>query len=247
MFRGMKVLIPLALVAALACRPSDGGSQNTPPATPASPSPAPAPAGAGATSQAASEADRQNAMLERADAGRIKGVSGAPVWIVEVSDFQCPFCRRFTQETYPIIDRDYVQRGLVRIAYVNLPLSIHPNAQPAAETAMCASEQGRFWPVHDALFAAQDRWASLPSPAAFFDSLARAAGVDEPRYRACMDSQVMRRLIGADVDRAASRGIRSTPYFFVGNERIEGAAPIAEFRAAIARAAAAQQGAGRTP
>lgn len=223
----------LVLLLASACRPTDGGTQNVPSS------------GAGATTRAPELSDLQKQMLERADAGRIKGDSAAPVWIVEISDFQCPFCRRFWQETYPAIEREFIQPGIVRLAYVNLPLQMHPHAPAAAEAAMCASEQKRFWPVHDALFATQERWAGMQDPTAYFDSLAVAAGVDEAGYRSCIASHAMHPLIEADVARATDAGIRATPYFFVGSERIEGAAPFEEFRKAVARALAAQAGSRR--
>ena len=220
------------------CQPNDGRTQNPPPSRPDS-----ALAGAeGATDSAVA-----NALLEAADAGRIQGDSTAPVWIVEISDFQCPFCKQFHDETYPALVRDYVRAGVVRMAYVNLPLSIHQHAMPAAEVAMCSSAQGRFWPVHDALFDTQETWARMDDPAAFFDSLAVAHGADGPNLRACLESQTIRRLIGADVARAASAGIRSTPVFFVGTERIQGAAPLEEFRAAIARAVVAASAKTPTP
>ena len=213
-----------------ACRPSDGGSQTTPAQTGGA---------AAATAGAPGDSDRSNALLERADQGRIQGDSAAPVWIVEISDFQCPFCKKWHDETYPIIKREYVDQGIVRMAYVNLPLtSIHPHADPAAEAAMCASAQGKFWPVHDAIFSTQDRWSKLDDARALFDSLALATGIDAAQYRSCMDSRIMVRLINGDRERAAGAGVRSTPVFFVGGEGIQGAAPVDAFRAAIARARA---------
>ncbi len=221
----MKALLLCVLLVA-ACRPSDGGSQARPGST-------------GATSPAAtSAADAANALLARADAGRIQGDTAAPVWIVELSDFQCPFCKRWHDETYPAIKREYIDSGIVRMAYVNLPLSIHPHAEPAAETAMCASAQGKFWPVHDALFATQERWTPMADARATFDSIAIATGIDRAAYRSCMDSDVMLRLIAGDRERAVSADVRPTPTFFVGGERIEGAAPLDVFRSAIARARA---------
>jgi protein-disulfide isomerase len=213
----MKALVFCAVLLA-ACRPADGGTQAAPPrgAT------ASAPSTAAAAPPAAGDA---NALLARADAGRIQGDTSAPVWLVEISDFQCPFCKRWHDETYPAIRRDYIQTGIVRMAYVHLPLSIHPHAEPAAEAAMCASVQGRFWPVHDAIFRTQDHWTPMPDARAVFDSLALAAGVDAAQYRRCMESDVMLRLINGDRERAAAASARSTPTFFVGGERIEGAAP----------------------
>jgi protein-disulfide isomerase len=179
-----------------------------------------------------------NALLERADAGRIQGAKTATVWIVEISDFQCPFCKRWHEDVYPAIQREFITPGHVRMAYVNLPLSMHQHAVPAALTAMCAAAQDRFWPVHDKLFQTQERWATMTSVTAIFDSLAVAGGVDPGKWRTCMRSGVMQRIINGDQARASATGVRSTPTFFVGNEMIEGVAPIAEFRAAIQRARA---------
>lgn len=229
---------PLLLAACLlaACRPSDGGSQSsrtgaTTTATTASGASAPT-----ATNDSAF-ADR---LLARADAGRIQGDTAAPVWIIEVSDFQCPYCKRWHDETYPALRREFIQAGIVRMAYLNLPLGQHEHALAAAQAAMCASAQERFWPVHDALFNTQERWTPLGAAqaVAMFDSIALASDINAQEYRRCRDSNVMQRLIIADKSRATAAGVNSTPSFFVGREGISGAAPIQEFRAAIARARA---------
>lgn len=167
------------------------------------------------------------------------------MWLVEISDFQCPFCKRFHDETYPAIKREYIDRGIVRMAYVNLPLQMHQHALPAAEAAMCAAVQDKFWPMHDKLFDTQEQWAAMPSPAQLFDSLALSAGVNAAAWRECIRGQAMRRVINGDRARASSTGVRSTPTFFVGDEPIEGAAPIDTFRVAIERARA--KTAGRSP
>ena len=89
------------------------------------------------------------------------GDPNAPVKIDEYSDFQCPFCARFHAETYKALKREFVETGVVRMAYLHLPLGQHEHAGPAAEAAMCASVQGRFWPVHDAIFETQKRWTPM--------------------------------------------------------------------------------------
>ena len=220
----MKALVLCAILLA-ACRPSDGATQSSAPPR-------------GNTTSAASSGAPAEALLARADAGRIQGDSAAPIWLVEISDFQCPFCKRWHDEVYPVLKREYIDVGIVRMAYVNLPLSIHPHAEPAAKAAMCAAAQGRFWPVHDAIFDSQERWAPMSDARALFDSLALASGIDGAQYRSCMTSDVMTRLINGDRERAANANVRPTPTFFVGGERIEGAAPLDVFRAAIARARA---------
>ena len=106
-------------------------------------------------------------------ATRTKGVATAPVTVYEMSDFQCPFCRRFATETFPAIEREYIATGKIRWIFVNLPLtSLHPNAVPAAQFAACAARQGKFWPAHDLLFRHQDTWAPLRNPGPFLLSLA---------------------------------------------------------------------------
>jgi protein-disulfide isomerase len=178
-----------------------------------------------------------------ADRGRIRGSEAAPIWLVEVSDFQCPYCKRWHEDAFAAIDREYVQTGKVRLAYLNFPLSsIHPNAQAAAEAAMCASVQGKFWPLHDGLFRAQERWAGMQNPMAAFDSLAVAAGVAAAPWRACMTSHATAAIIDADRNRSASAGVKSTPTFFVGDRKLEGAYPVDSFRVAIDAAIARARG-----
>lgn len=194
--------------------------------------------------------------VARADAARIMGDSTAPLWLVVVSDFQCPYCKMWEDQTAPSVVRDYVRTGRVRMAFVNLPLSIHPNAGPAAEAAMCAGAQGKFWPVHDAIFATQPRWAASGDAGRIFDSLAVAAGVERGAFRTCVSSRTMRQIVEDDAQRAGSAGVRSTPTFLLSmrsrpSDRpsaIQGAAPPANFRAvldSLLRAAGAGSGSGR--
>lgn len=177
-------------------------------------------------------------VLAKADRGRIQGDSTAKLWLVIVSDFQCPYCRQWHDEVFATVVRDYVATGKVRIAYVNLPLSMHANALPAAEAAMCTSVQGRFWQMHDALFRTQDRWEGLADPKPMFDSLAVSVGVNATAYRSCVESKATRAMIAADARRVDDAGVRATPTFFIGDTRLEGAIPLPEFRAALDKALA---------
>jgi protein-disulfide isomerase len=119
--------------------------------------------------------------------------------------------------------KDYVKTGRVRLAFLNMPLSMHPNALPASEAAMCAAVQNKFWQMHDTLFASQTQWEVLPDPRAKFDSITTALGVDMPRWRSCMAQHSTLALINADRDRARQAGVNSTPTFFVGNQTLTGA------------------------
>lgn len=179
-----------------------------------------------------------------ADRGRIRGSENAPVWLIEISDFQCPYCKQWHDQSFAVLDREYVQTGKVHLAYLNFPLtSIHANARAAAEAAMCASVQNKFWPLHDTLFSTQARWEGTANALAIFDSLAVAAGVNAPAWRACMASHATLPLIEADRDRSKSAGVQSTPTFFVGDRKFEGAYPPDSFRVAIDAALAKARGA----
>ena len=172
--------------------------------------------------------------ITRADLARIQGSASAPVWVIEVSDFQCPYCKQWHDESFAAIDREYVQTGKVRLAYLNFPLaSIHKNARAAAEAAMCASVQGKFWPLHASLFGTQSRWAEAANPMPTFDSLAVAAGANPVAWRQCMTSHATGPIIDADRDRSSGAGVQSTPTFFVGDRKLEGAYPVDSFRVAI--------------
>jgi protein-disulfide isomerase len=223
MFSRMKRLL-LACLLVAGCRPADGGSQTPPNA-----------ASKSAPSAPTNDSARADSILGTADAGRIQGSASAPVWLVEISDFQCPFCKRWHEEIYPVIKRDYIDKGIVRMAYVNLPLQQHQNAHPAALAAMCASVQNRFWPMHDKLFNTQEKWGVLENPAMFFDSLAVTTGVERASFRGCLTGGLMSRLVAGDVARARSAQVRSTPTFFIGDEPILGVAPIDSFRVVIER------------
>ena len=95
-------------------------------------------------------------------ASRAKGSAEAPMTVYEMSDFQCPYCRQFALETFPLLDSLYVETGKVRWVFINFPLtSLHPNAVPAAGMALCAAKQGAFWPIHDLLYQHQPDWAKL--------------------------------------------------------------------------------------
>ena len=173
------------------------------------------------------------ALRAAADSGRILGAPGAKVWLIMVSDFQCPYCKQWHDQSFDALQKAYVDGGRVRTAFLNFPLDQHAQAMPAAEAAMCASAQRRFWPYHTALYATQQRWEAMSDPAPVFDSLATAAGADLARFRACTASHVMRALVEADRDRMERAGVRSTPSFFVGNQQIAGAQPTPVFRQAL--------------
>ena len=170
------------------------------------------------------------ALLRKADLGRITGDSAAKIIVLEISDFQCPYCKSFHDSTYPALRTNYVDNGRARMAYVNLPLRMHENAWPAAEAAMCASVQGKFWAMHDSLFDAQARWSTMAKPDTMFARLARTMALDGTAFTSCQTSHATRPLIASDAERAGSIGISGTPAFIIGDSALSGAQPYAEFK-----------------
>ena len=188
----------------------------------------------------------EDSLSIKADRARIRGSASAQLWLVEVSDFQCPFCKQWHDEAFAKIDQEYVKTGKVRMAYLNFPLTrIHKNAQLAAEAAMCAGVQGKFWELHSSLFQSQPRWAEAKTPIVVFDSLAHAAGVELKAWDKCMTSHATAKLIEADRDRSAKAGVESTPTFFIGDRALAGAFPVDSFRVYIEQALAKQKSAPR--
>jgi len=157
-------------------------------------------------------------------AARSKGRADALVTVYEMADFQCPACRMFAVTVLPALDSEYVRTGKVRWVFINLPLtSIHPNAVAAAEVAMCAARQRRFWPTHDLLYRQQDQWAALAQPRDTLVALAVRAGVNRAKLLACLKSGDARQEVELDAQRAARSGARATPSFYIEGGLLEGA------------------------
>jgi len=184
-----------------------------------------------------------------------QGPADAKVTIVEFSDFQCPYCGKFVQETLPQILSNYGDK--VRFVFMNFPLtSIHPYAQKAAEAGECANEQGAFWQFHDIMFQNQSALTSLLTPdpvaglAKVVESLkgyASQLGLDTAKFNDCLDSGRMADAVTADIavaEKAATdAGLTrfGTPAFFINGNNLAGAQPYNVFKAAIDAALAAAQ------
>jgi protein-disulfide isomerase len=179
----------------------------------------------------------QDSISTKADAGRIAGPATANLWVIMASDFQCPYCKMWHDKSHAAV-MEYAKSGKVRIAFVNMPLSMHQNAMPAAEAAMCAAVQTKFWQMHDALFLSQDEWAQMPNAMPKFESLAGTLGIDMGTWRTCVTKHQTTALIAADRERARAAGVGSTPTFFVNGKMVvnadgSSAGAAADVRAAI--------------
>ncbi|HET6150470.1 MAG TPA: thioredoxin domain-containing protein [Polyangia bacterium] len=183
------------------------------------PPPAAPPSGGGA---AAPPAERVNIKLGDAP---VKGPSGAKITLIEFSDFQCPFCSR-VNPTLKQIEDDY--KGKVKIAFRNLPLPFHDKAHLAAEAALAAHEQGKFWPMHDKLFANQQ---ALDRPN--LDKYAQELGLNMAKFSAALDSGKFKDKVDQDAKEGASFGATGTPTFFINGTRLVGAQPPEKFKEVI--------------
>jgi len=164
-------------------------------------------------------------------ANRSKGSAKAPVTVYEMSDFQCPFCRKFAQETFPELERRYIATGKVRWVFINFPLTdIHPHAAAAAQVALCAAKQGGFWKVHDLLYQYQEKWAPLKEAGPFFMSLADSAGLPRKPLLACLQAPETKQDLQAEAQGAQRAGATSTPTFYIEGGLMSGALPVEVFR-----------------
>ncbi len=156
--------------------------------------------------------------------GPSRGDEGAPVTIVEFSDFQCPYCKQATPAVEQIL-KEY--KSEVRIIFKHLPLPSHPLAFKAAEAAACAAQQGKFWPYHNRLFGSTDLSA---------DSLRKIAlelGMDAGRFNACVESEAARAVVLSNLQEARRLGIHGTPTFIVNGRVLRGLVSVETFRKVI--------------
>ncbi len=176
---------------------------------------------------------KDSVLIAAADKGRLMGPDSGAIWLVVMSDFQCPYCKTWHDSSMAQLTRDYVKTGKVRLAYLNLPLQMHPHARREAEASMCAAAQRQFWEFSAALFRDQRKVAVLTEPTEYLDSVAREVSLDMQEYTRCTKSQSIRALVESDIQQATKMGIRSTPSFLIGDFLIEGALPYADFRRAV--------------
>jgi protein-disulfide isomerase len=175
--------------------------------------------------QSSGQAEQQVAARIEVGNAPVLGPKNAPVTIVEWSDFQCPFCGR-VEPTLQQLREEY--KGKIRVAWKNQPLSFHPNAMPAAEAAMAAHEQGKFWEFHDALFKKQGQLSPQ-----LYDEVARSLGLDLDRFHASIEARKNAAHIQADMAAGRAVGAEGTPTFFINGKKLVGAQPIEAFKQLI--------------
>ena len=175
--------------------------------------------------------------------GHVIGSDTALVEVVEFADFECPACGTFATLTEPDVRARLVNTGIIRFRFVDFPLQMHPNAPAAHLAAWCAGEQNRFWEMHDAIFAVQDRWSGYATrrPNRIFSELARNVGVNMDQYESCVSSNKYAGQIQANVDEGLKRGVPGTPTFFIGRLKINEPVSYDVFKRYVDQALAAAQ------
>lgn len=163
------------------------------------------------------------------------GEKDAPIAMTEYSDYQCPFCARFFENTLSAIKNEYVKTGQVYFVYKDLPLSSHPNAMPAAQAAHCAGEQGKYFQMHDLIFHFQDKWADLKDTMSYFTKMASVLRLKTSDFEDCVKSNRYLDLSKKSMEEADKAEITGTPGFVINGQVAVGAQPISFFQQAFAQ------------
>ncbi len=158
----------------------------------------------------------------------ILGNPDAKVTIIEYGDFECPFCKRFFDETEPLLIKNYIETGKAKMIYRNFPLPGHSHAMPAALAASCAKEQGKFWLYHNEIFKNQDNLATLN-----YADLAQKLGLNTSQFKTCLESKKYLNQIQKEYNEAQSIGVNGTPTFFINGKQVVGAQPYNVFEQTI--------------
>jgi protein-disulfide isomerase len=161
----------------------------------------------------------------KAGADPSTGPDGAKVKIIEYSDFQCPYCSRAAQTMKQVVE---IYGEQVQLTFRNFPLSFHQYAQKAAEASECANLQGKFWEMHDKMFANQNALTD-----AHLKAYAVELGMDADKFNSCLDSGEMKAEVERDFQDGTALGVQGTPGFIINGEHISGALPLAQFQEII--------------
>jgi protein-disulfide isomerase len=173
--------------------------------------------------------------------GYLLGSADAPLTVVEYADFECPVCAYFSTITEPDIRKRLIETGQINFRYMHYHIPSHPNTWAASHAAACANEQGKFWEMHDAIYAAQDRWAGTATrkPKGVLKELATQVGVDVGQWESCFDTQKYQAQLMANQRDAERRGVGGTPTFIIGQKMIGRNMSYDEFKAYVDTALAA--------
>jgi len=165
-----------------------------------------------------------------------QGDPNAPITIVEFSDFQCPYCKRFHDDVLPSLKKEYIEKGLVRFVHKDLPLPFHEYARDAAITARCSTDQAQYWKAYQALFQNQECLGCKG-----IGAIANHAGITPKTLEGCKKAGAARKAVNSNLSESQLQGIRATPSFVIGpsqgskhtGQLVEGAMPWPQFKIMI--------------
>lgn len=157
---------------------------------------------------------------------QVLGDVNAPVTVIEYSDYECPFCKKFTLESLPSIKEEYVNTGKVKFIFKDFPLEIHKNSRSAAVAAHCAGEQGKYFEYHDILFE-NSKNHSIDN----YILWANEIGLATELFKKCMDDP--KDIVEMSIVDAKASGVKGTPTFFINDNILVGAQPYAAFKQMI--------------
>lgn len=170
------------------------------------------------------------------DGRPFQGNPKATIIVEEFSSYQCPFCTRYVQESYPRIQEEYIKTGLILYLFRDYPLPGQTQSPLAAEAARCAGDVGgaeNYWVMHDYLFLNQSAWSGKNKATEVFKAQARKMELDSDAFAQCLDDQVFSQDVAADSEEGNQRGVRGTPTFFINGRPLVGAQPFEAFAEVI--------------
>ena len=165
--------------------------------------------------------------------GHDRGSQSAPVVLIDMSDYACPYCAEFSLKTYPALDREYVQTGKVLFKYIPFVVGSFRHGAQATRAAECAADQGHFWLMSDRIYSTQREWKRSNAIDAQMAALAGTTPIDSAQFSACYaDRRTEPRTERAN-ELVNSIGLRVTPSFLVNGHPVQGALPLADYRKQI--------------
>ncbi len=163
------------------------------------------------------------------------GNKNAKVLVVNFDDFQCPFCKRFHDQTESQIIKDYVDAGKVLFVQKDFPLPFHTEADEMQEAAQCAFEQGneQFWKFRNLAFEKQSDWAGKSNAFDLAKQYAAELKLDTAKFNGCVDSAKYRTEVQGDIQEGSTAGVSGTPTFYINGLELVGAQPFSAFKQVI--------------
>lgn len=201
----------------------------------------------GAEAQAAYAAAQRDYAKAGPPKPYVMGNPKAPVVIEEFADFECPVCGSYATVTEPDVRKRIIEPGLAYYKFYDFPLPMHHNTQTASNAAACADEQGKFWEMHDQLFAGQDAWGLNPdgatqvtdNPKSVFGGFAKTIGLNTTQFAQCLDAKKYQSRVDANAADGFRRNVGQTPTFFINGKMFAGSIPYDVLKKAVDDAAAA--------